>query len=84
MGTPPNCHPECSVNSDCIGNKACIRNKCKNPCPGSCGTNAICTVINHTPSCTCPNGYSGDAFTNCVPVPICKRFKTSLQCVFDD
>lgn len=28
--------------------------------------NARCTVINHTPSCSCEIGYTGDPFTNCV------------------
>lgn len=46
-------------------NRACIRNKCKDPCPGTCGLEAICTVSNHIPICSCPEGYSGDAFRQC-------------------
>lgn len=53
------------VNSDCQRTKACIRNKCQDPCIGSCGKNAICRVVNHSPICTCVSGYSGDPFTYC-------------------
>lgn len=69
IGNPPNCRPECSINSECSSNLACIREKCRDPCPGSCGANARCEVINHTPTCTCPEGFTGDPFTNCYPKP---------------
>ena len=69
MGSPPNCRPECTINAECPSNKACIREKCRDPCPGSCGANAICSVINHTPVCTCPERYTGDPFSYCVPEP---------------
>lgn len=65
FGSPPNCGPECSVNADCPLNRACLRNRCADPCPGSCSSTAICTVINHSPVCSCPEGYSGDGFTYC-------------------
>lgn len=65
VGSPPNCKPECSINSECPSNMACIRQKCRDPCPGSCGSSAECSVINHTPICTCRDGYSGDPFTYC-------------------
>jgi hypothetical protein len=65
IGTPPNCRPECSTNSECASNKACIRQKCDDPCPGSCGLNARCSVINHQPICSCDQGYTGDAFQGC-------------------
>lgn len=68
-GTPPSCHPECTINADCPSNKACIRNKCLDPCPGACGLNAVCSVINHTPTCTCIERYTGDPFTSCRPIP---------------
>lgn len=67
IGQPPNCRPECSINPDCPSTKACINNKCQDPCPGSCGTNAECNVISHTASCTCLSGYTGNAFVQCVP-----------------
>lgn len=69
FGAPPNCRPECSINSECPSNKACIREKCQDPCPGSCGINANCHVINHTPVCTCSEHDTGDPFTNCYPTP---------------
>lgn len=65
VGSPPNCKPECSINPECPSNMACIRQKCRDPCLGSCGTGAQCSVINHTPICTCPTGYTGDPFTHC-------------------
>lgn len=37
------CRPECVLSSDCPSDKACIRNKCKDPCPGVCGLNAECS-----------------------------------------
>lgn len=69
LGSPPNCRPECTVNSDCPSHQACIRQKCMDPCPGSCGVGALCNVLNHTPICTCPAGYTGDPFTICNPAP---------------
>ncbi|KAJ6647056.1 hypothetical protein Bhyg_02274, partial [Pseudolycoriella hygida] len=39
------------------------------PCPGLCGLSAQCSVINHTPICTCLDGYEGDAFTSCHLIP---------------
>lgn len=68
-GSPPNCHQECALNSDCPSNKACIRNHCIDPCPGSCGIQAVCSVFNHVPVCTCPDRYTGNAFSNCYPIP---------------
>lgn len=69
IGAPPNCHPECTISAECPSNKACIREHCIDPCPGSCGFSAECSVVNHTPICTCPNGYTGDPFSNCRPLP---------------
>lgn len=66
VGNPyEGCRPECSLNSDCPSNQACINNKCKDPCPGTCGQNAECQVINHLPSCNCIVGYTGDPFRFC-------------------
>lgn len=71
IGTPPNCRPECVVNSECNSNLACINQKCKDPCPGTCGTNAQCKVIHHSPICSCGNDFTGDPFVHCFPAP-CK------------
>ena len=76
VGSPPNCRPECTINSECSGNLACIREKCKDPCPGSCGINAQCSVINHTPICSCIKGYIGDPFSNCQFKPPRKKTYT--------
>lgn len=66
IGTPPNCRPECISNSECSNTLACVNNKCKNPCPGTCGTNAECRVVSHTPNCVCFGGYTGNPFQQCV------------------
>lgn len=69
IGIAPNCRPECVVNTDCPSHLACITEKCRDPCPGSCGFNAECRVQNHIPICTCRQGYTGNAFTECVVQP---------------
>lgn len=63
------CRPECVLNTDCQRDRACIRNKCVDPCPGTCASNALCSVINHIPICSCPKGMSGNAFIQCSPLP---------------
>ena len=64
------CRPECTINADCPSEKACQQLKCVDPCPGLCGVNALCRVINHVPTCTCLEGYIGDPFTSCRQKPI--------------
>lgn len=59
------CRPECTLNTDCPRDKACVRNHCIDPCPGTCGFNAVCQVINHIPTCSCPDPLTGDPFTSC-------------------
>lgn len=81
-GTPPACQPECIVSSDCSQTTACVNQKCIDPCPGSCGINAICHVINHNPICSCPEGQIGDPFTNCyTPVVIPEPEQPKNPCV---
>lgn len=67
-GTPPACQPECIVNSECPQNRACMNRKCVDPCPGTCGYEAYCTIINHNPICTCPIGTQGDPLLSCLPI----------------
>lgn len=43
----------------------CVQNKCRDPCPGMCGQNAECAVVNHQPFCTCRTGFTGDPFSFC-------------------
>lgn len=65
VGSPPLCRPECVVNSECDTSKACINQKCDDPCPNTCGLRAHCQVKNHNPICTCAVGMTGDPFTQC-------------------
>lgn len=66
IGTPPSCRPECMVSADCAQDKACIKQKCIDPCPGTCGLNARCQVVNHNPICSCSPGFTGDPFVQCI------------------
>lgn len=72
IGSAPQCRPECLTSIDCASNLACIQQKCQDPCPGSCGLNAVCTVHNHLPICSCLESYTGDPFVSCQYKPICK------------
>lgn len=65
IGTPPNCRPECISNAECSNHLACLNQKCKDPCPGLCGSNAECRVVSHIAMCVCLTGYNGDPFTQC-------------------
>lgn len=66
VGNPPNCRAECVSNSECANHLACINQKCQNPCIGSCGANANCHVVSHTPMCSCVDDFTGDPFTQCI------------------
>lgn len=63
------CRPECTVNSKCPLNLACINQRCVDPCPGTCGINAECIVVRHKSKCFCPPGYTGDPYSRCFPEP---------------
>lgn len=65
FGQPPNCKPECVVNSECALTQACQNQQCKDPCPGSCGSNTECKTVNHIPVCYCIPGCTGDPFSGC-------------------
>lgn len=65
-GSPPDCRPECISNGECASHLACINFKCQDPCPGSCGINAECRVVSHTPNCICASGFAGNPFIQCV------------------
>ena len=60
------CKPECVVNAECPRDKACVSQKCRDPCPGVCGANAYCTATNHNAVCQCDPGFTGNAFIACV------------------
>lgn len=68
IGSPPNCRPECIVNSECAATEACLNEKCIDPCIGSCGFNAQCNVVNHVASCYCPENFSGNPFKVCYAI----------------
>lgn len=76
-GAPPNCRPQCTSSSECASNRACINQKCVDPCPGVCGQQAICEVRNHSPICRCPTAMIGDPFVRCVLRPTSKKKKMS-------
>ena len=59
------CGPECTTNSECQSTSACINQKCRDPCPGVCGINAVCKVVGHNPVCSCVDGYSGNPYQSC-------------------
>lgn len=58
-------YPECVINQDCARDRVCLSQKCKDPCIGACGVNAVCQVVNHNPICSCPSGYMGSPFVEC-------------------
>ena len=64
-----NCRPECTMNAECPHSKACSNQRCIDPCPGTCGQGARCDVVNHIPTCSCPEGTTGDPFVSCRSVP---------------
>lgn len=72
IGSPPTCRPECVVSAECPQNQACFNQKCRDPCAGTCGIAAQCTVINHSPICSCPVKYSGNPFVRCQPISMLK------------
>ena len=70
---------DCVSSSDCPSNMACINQKCVDPCPGTCAPNADCRVINHSPTCNCATGYTGNGFDGCRPIPAAgKNLKTKF------
>lgn len=69
VGAPPSCRPECVVSAECPQTRACVNQKCTDPCLGSCGLGARCEVINHSPICSCREGQTGDPFQSCFDIP---------------
>lgn len=68
VGSPPMCRPECVQSSECPLNQACFNQKCRDPCAGTCGIGAMCTVVTHNPICSCPSRFTGNPFTRCQPI----------------
>ncbi|KAK3931322.1 Fibrillin-1, partial [Frankliniella fusca] len=51
------CRPEGNCprgDADCPAQAVCQAGRCVNPCESACGPNALCTVINRKPVCSCP------------------------------
>lgn len=78
IGRAPNCRPECVISAECSANKACINQRCSDPCVGACGVHTLCTVLNHNSVCQCDQGYTGDPFTSCTEIPQRKTLHFSL------
>lgn len=57
----------CRSDSECPSTRACINNRCENPCVESnpCDGPSECRVFNHQVECACPPGYVGDTKTGC-------------------
>lgn len=79
IGTPPACRPECTVSSECQLDKSCVKQKCVDPCLGTCGINANCHVTNHNPICSCPGGHIGDPFNRCFVEESKLLYKSNLN-----
>lgn len=62
---PTGCQPECVTNSQCPMDEACVNRRCRDPCVGTCGLQALCDVVAHNPICRCPGGYTGDPIHRC-------------------
>lgn len=59
---------ECRSDSECPLDKACINNKCENPCEKTavCDIKEVCNVYNHRPECSCPPGFVNDPVKGCI------------------
>lgn len=65
------CHGfECTEDSSCSDHTSCINHRCIDPCPGSCGVNAVCKCEQHHPVCSCSHGLTGNPLIRCYPVPV--------------
>lgn len=79
IGSPPSCRPECMISSECPFDKACVNQKCVNPCLNICGPYTVCRVVRHSPICSCQPGYTGDAFSQCYLIPgSCLRISINI------
>jgi hypothetical protein len=65
IGVPPTCRPECTISAECPAAFACVAQRCKDPCEHACGSNAICSVVDHRATCACEPGLEGDPFQGC-------------------
>ncbi|RZF34371.1 hypothetical protein LSTR_LSTR008910 [Laodelphax striatellus] len=68
---------ECTANSDCPTDRACVNRQCVSPCAedNPCKAPAECHAYNHKADCSCPPGYIGDLGLGCE--------KIEAKCVSD-
>ena len=60
---------QCLTNADCPLTKACISDKCVDPCLSTfCGERAQCNVEFHKSHCYCPQGLQGNPLVKCLSV----------------
>ena len=79
LGDPyQSCRPECSISSECSRDQSCIAQRCVDPCAGVCGLNSDCRVANHIPICSCSEGYNGDPYNLCRPIPVTSKSRIKL------
>lgn len=75
---------ECHTDSDCPNNKACIQQRCIDPCSSvakpPCAQNAICYAQNHAAGCICPPHLpEGNPLTYCATPVIDGRVECELD-----
>ena len=60
----------CSSDDECAFTQACRNRACVNPCAvdNPCARTAECTANAHRAQCKCPPGYTGDPYSQCVPI----------------
>ena len=64
----------CSSNNDCPKDQQCYSGQCVSPCRSSsnpCPRTAQCRVVDHAPTCLCPQGTTGVPLQGCFPLPAC-------------
>ena len=78
------CEDGCHFNNDCGVKTACVNHTCSDPCIGfsECGTNAVCEVVSHAPTCKCPSGFRelNSPYVACVPA---KLNLARIECLKD-
>ena len=58
---------ECTEDSHCPGQLACLNQQCSNPCTSlPCGANANCVPEDHAAWCRCKSGYAENSAGQCV------------------
>ncbi|KAK7075250.1 hypothetical protein SK128_022664 [Halocaridina rubra] len=64
------CHSiGCKTDKDCPYREKCYNSYCQDPCHTErpCAPTATCISVNHSTTCTCRPGYTGNPTTSCEP-----------------